>query len=378
VTLLLLLPLYCGCSEEPEQQDREESAVVVQVIDARHEKISEVLERVGSIRATEIVEVQPEIAGIVRQVNFKEGDQVEKDRLLVSLDDRKLKRQLAAQDAAIEEARSRADFAALMYKRFDTLLEENAVAEAERDRRKTELEAARAQIDRLRAEKALLKERLRDTQIHAPMDGVVSESMVDKGDFVKAGELLTVLYSLSLEARFSVPEDYAARISQGLAVEVHVGAYPGKSFSGTVTYISPGVNERTRTFLTKAYIEGPNHNLKSGMFAKVNLILETIEDTPVIPAEALVATQKGYVVYVVEDSVARRRSVEIGLRRPGRVQIVKGLNEAETVAVSGQMRLTDGTKVTISEEAKQVSESAGAHENKSSSQNQNSDQETAR
>lgn len=375
IVLLWPVLLLCSYSEDVEQAGSTESAVPVEVATAQRRTIRDVLTRVGSIRATQTVEVRPEISGIIRQVRFQEGDAVEQGQLLFSLDDRKLRKQLAAQEAALKEARSRADFAALMYKRFDTLLEEEAVAVAERDRRKTELEAARAQIDRLRAEKALLKERLQDTQIRAAIKGVVTESMVDTGDFVSAGDLLTVLYSLPLEARFSVPESFAARVSKGQTVNVRVGAYPDTSFSGTVSFISPGVDEQTRTFLAKAGIEDPNHELKSGMFATVNVILETQQDKPVIPAEALVATQKGYIVYVVQEGVARRRAVNIGLRRLGAVQIIQGLKEGQTVVTSGQMRLRDGREVTVSQAP---SETPQAQQVRSDTQDRDRGRETAR
>ncbi len=378
-TAWLPLCFFCfGCSEDVEKKSTETASVVVDVVAAKRQTMQEVLTRVGSIRAAEIVEVSPEIAGIVSQVHFHEGDKVENDQLLFSLDDRKLKKQLASQEALLKEARSRAEFAELMYERFDQLLKENAVAAAERDRRKTELETARAQIDRLEAEKAVIEERLSDTKIHSPMKGVVSESMVDPGDFVKSGEMLTVLYSLVLEARFSVPESYAPRVSEGQEVDIRVGSYPDAAFSGAVSFISPGVDEQTRTFLTKAVIENPQGRLKSGMFAVVDVILQTGKDNPVVPSEALAATQTGYIVYVVQDSVARRRSVQIGLRRPGEVEILSGLKEGETVAISGQMRLTDGTKVAVGEKTGEEGQSEKDTQGQPQTQNANSDQGTAK
>jgi len=378
ITWLNICFLCCGCKENAEKGSQEESAVVIDVVTAKPRRIQELLTRVGTIRAAEIVEVSPEIAGIVSRVHFQEGDKIESDQLLFSLDDSKLKKQLAAQKALVEEARSRAEFAELMYQRFDQLLKEDAVAVAERDRRKTELETARAQIDRLEAEKMALEERLKDTKIHAPMKGVVSEAMVDPGDFVKAGQILTVLYSLVLEARFSVPQSYASRVSEGQKVDIHVGFYPDEVFSGTVSFTSPGVDEKTRTFLTKAVIEDTKGTLKSGMFTVVDLILQTRKDNLVIPSEALVATQTGYVVYVVLDGAAYRRSVQIGLRRPGEVEIVSGLKEGETVALSGQMRLADGTKVAVGEETADKGESQADAQGQSDMQTIDSEQRTAK
>jgi membrane fusion protein (multidrug efflux system) len=366
--LLCMVVSFFGCAEDAEPMGSGDSSVVVRIVNAEAKPIRQTLTRVGSIRAIETVEVSSEVPGIVRQIHFDEGDEVEAGQLLFSLDDRKLKKQVAAQEAALEAARSRAQLATLMFERFDQLLAEDAAAEAERDKRKTERETAEADINRIQAEIALLKERLRDTKIRASIQGALSESMADPGDFVKAGRVLTVLYSSGLEARFSVPEGYAARVAPGQTVELNVRAYPDETFQGTVTFISPGADEGTRTFLTKAKIEDPNGRLKSGMFATVDLILTTERDHPVIPAEALVATRDGYVVYVVEDHVARRHPVEIGLRRPGAVQIIEGLMEGQAIVLSGQMRLTDGTKVTLSEDTAGASESREESQGSSATQ----------
>lgn len=350
--------LLAGCGEQAEPADADDGPIAVQTARAESREIREVLTRAGQIRATAIVAVRPEISGIVQQIHFEEGNAVEADELLFSIDDRKLRKQLAAEEAALEAARSRADMASLMYRRYEELLDHDAAAMAERDQRRTEWETAQAEIERRKAQIALLQEKLGDAEIRAPMAGSISESQVDRGDLVTVGQLLTVLYAPSSEVRFSVPEDYVRRVSLGQAVEVHLAAFPDDFIGATVSFIDPRVDEQTRTFLVKARIEEWDSQLKSGMFATVDLILRSEDDKPVISSEALVATEIGYVVYVVENGTAHRRSVEIGLRQPGEVQIVQGLEAGELLVTSGQMRLTDGVEVRATEEADPGDESA--------------------
>jgi membrane fusion protein, multidrug efflux system len=357
VVLLGCILALNGCREQSGREEGREKRVVVETAKAEREKIDEVLTRVGSVRATHTVAVRPEISGIVRQIHFKEGDRVDANGLLYSLDDRKLRKQLAAQQAALEAARSRAEFASLMYQRYNQLVEEDAAAAAERDRREAESEAAQAEINRLQAEIALRQEQLQDTEIRSPMRAVAGESLVDEGDFVAVAESLTMLYSLSSEVRFAVPQEYTSRVSLGQDVRATVAAYPDESFHGAVNFVSPGVDERTRTFVVKAELNDSDQRLKSGTFMTVDLVLGTEADQPVIPSVALVATQTGYIVYVVEDGVAHRRSVEIGLRRPGAVQILGGVQETDRVVTSGQMRLTDGAKVRTSSDPNDASDS---------------------
>ncbi len=360
LVLLTCLLALSGCREEASHEQVQEEGVVVETAKAERQKIHDVLRRVGSVRARNRVEVRPEISGIVRQIHFEEGDEVDPNGLLYSLDDRKLRKQVAAQRAALKAAQSRADFASTMYERYDRLVAEDAAAAAERDRRRTEWETAQAEINRLQAEIALRQEQLQDTEIRSPMRAVAGESLVDEGDFVAVAELLTTLYSLSPEVRFAIPQEYMARVSPGQEVRVMVAAYPDEPFHGAVNFVAPGVDERTRTFVVKAELDDPNQRLKSGTFVTVDLVLGAEADQPVIPSAALVATQTAYIVYVVEDGVAHRRSVEIGLRRPGAVQIVRGVQEQDRVVTSGQMRLIDGAKVRTSSDPNEASDSEEA------------------
>ncbi len=347
-TLLIgIAILVAGCRKQEYSEMRGNQAVSVQTALVANQTISEKLTRVGSIRSREIVEISPETAGTIKQVHFTEGDAVDANDLLFSLDDRKLQKQLNARKAGLEAAQARADFARVMYERYEDLLELDAAAASQRDKRKSELDAARAEIERLDAEIALLRERLRDTRVRAPMRGTVGERNVDKGDFVNAGRHLTTLHSVEREVRFSVPEAYVGRVHKGQQVELHVGAFPNETFDAEVIFVSPSVDTYTRTLVVKAQIGDASERLKSGMFATAELILDTHENVPVVPEEALVATQEGYVVYVVSDGKARRQAVTVGIRRPGKAEVKTGLRRGQRIVTAGQMRVKDGSEVRV-------------------------------
>lgn len=337
--------LLSGCNGETQDQPADGNPVRVEVTEVERQTIEESIIRIGTIHAGKIVEVSPEAAGIVEDVHFEEGQSVDVNDPLFTLDAAKLRSQLTSQKSALEAAKADLQLAKAMYDRFQDLYKEGAATAVERDRRQTEYERAVAEVERLRGQVDLLEERISDTRVRAPIEGTVSESLVDEGDFVTAGQPLTTIYSPDLEARFSVPEDYAPRVHVGQRTETRVPAYPGRTFEGAVTFIGPNVDERTRTLLIKSRVEDPNGLLRSGQFARVRLILATYEDEPVVPEEALVAAEGGYFVFVVRDGSARRQEVTVGVREAGRAQITSGLESGQTIITAGQMRLTDGAKI---------------------------------
>ena len=192
----------------------------------------------------------------------------------------------------------------------------------------------------------VVRERIEDTRIRAPFPGVLSERLVDPGDLVQPGQALVTLYrDRGKEAVFRAPGRYAGVVKPGQTAEIGVDAFPDRTFSGRVFFVSPELDPRTRGFQVKAAIEDREDLLKPGMFARVRVIVSRREDRPAVPEEALVALREGYAVFVVEEGRARRRSVQIGLRRVGTVEIVEGLEPGETVVRKGHLQLQDGDLV---------------------------------
>ncbi|MFP4071547.1 MAG: efflux RND transporter periplasmic adaptor subunit [Desulfovibrionales bacterium] len=342
---LLVLPSCEGEEQEPEQ----ERAAPVEVAAIKSRDFRDMVRGVGSLEAGQTVQISSEISGIVEAIHFQEGSIAEQGELLFTLRSEKLEQELRANRAALESARSRLENARKTFRRFERLHAQRTVSQDELDRVKTEFETARAEKDRLEAEVGLIRERLEDSRIRAPVKGMLSETLVDPGDYAKAGQTLVTLYDVDrVEIAFTIPERYTGDIEPGQPVQITVDAYPDRRFTGNVVFISPGVDPQTRTVLVKARVDNTDNLLKPGSFATVDVIVEVRSDRPGVPEEALVPARGGFVIYIVDDqNRARRREVSIGLRRPGWAEISKGASVGEDVVVSGQMGLTDGAEVRI-------------------------------
>jgi membrane fusion protein (multidrug efflux system) len=301
---------------------------------------------IGTLRAAERVTIKPEVTGRLVAVHFEEGAAVEAGAPLFTLDDARLRAQRDSRRAAVEQARARRRNAQRAFERVEGLFKRAAASEANFDDARTALQAAEAELDRAGADLALVEEQLADTRITAPFAGLVSESLADPGEYLEVGQPLATIYRIQpVEAVFSLPERLLGRVRVGQAVQVRVDAYPERTFDAQVTYVSPGVTETTRDFTAKAQLANPDGRLRPGSFATSEVVVQVSESRPVIPEEALVAARRGYLVFVVEDDAAHRRDVRIGLREPGRVEILEGLEPGEVVVTSGQMRLAEGTRV---------------------------------
>lgn len=301
---------------------------------------------IGTLEAIQQVTIRPEITGVIEAVHFQEGTPVEKGELLFTIDDAKIREQLNAKKAALEEARANLENAQLIYNRRQRLFKQKLGTEEARDEARSRYKAIAAQVERLKAEIQGVKETLADTRVKAPFAGIIGEQHVDTGEWVDIGmQLAPLVQTNRLKIAFTVPEKYSGQTETGQTIKVRTPATPEEERSGTVYFVSPVIRQKTRSLLLKAHIDNPRHVLFPGGFASVDLILELLENRPIIPEEALVPTRSGYMVFVVEDSVAKGREIEIGLRKTGIVEIKKGLSQGETIIQSGHIAVSEGDKV---------------------------------
>lgn len=350
--LLAAALVVVGCGADEEVEGGRERGRPVEVVEVEAATVRATVAATGTLRSPRTVEIRSETSGLVESVSFEEGSPVARGRRLVTVDAAKLSRELEARRAALAAAEARSELAARVHDRVETLHERGSASHEELDRAAAELRQARAEASRIAAEIGLVEERLEDATIVAPAPGRLAERLVDPGDFLDVGDPVAVLYTVDpLEMAFAVPERAMGRVGLGQEVRVTTTAYPEREFEGEVGYVSPAVDEATRSFLVKAVIDNPDGLLKPGSFAVAEVTTERREAVPMIPEEALVSTRTGFIVFVVADGTAERRAVEIGLREPGRVEIADGLELGETVVRTGQMDLADGSPVRVVEDA---------------------------
>jgi membrane fusion protein, multidrug efflux system len=332
----------------------ERPPVAVQIAPAVDMTLAETFRGVGTLKPIKSVEIRPEAAGRIKAVHFQEGGFVSRNKLLFEIEEQRQVQRLASIRAALDQAKTRLDNLRRNYDRIQTLFEQNLVSRDEHDRVKTELDSASSEVTRLEAQVDLAREDLGDTLIRAPFSGFISGRLADPGAFVSLGQVLAVVYQTdSLEISFMIPERYSAEVELGQEVLVEVSAYPGQRFRGQVNFVSPSVDESTRNFEVKAFIDNQDNRLRPGFFASAVLVLGYREAALVIPERSLVATRDGYLVFVAdsEKEQVESRRVSIGARRPGIVEITEGLAPGEHVVVTGHMNLSHGFRISVAEEA---------------------------
>lgn len=291
------------------------------------EPLRESVQLVGSFEAPELVRVASEVAGEILELPVPEGSQVKQGALLVAMDDRKLKARLA-------DAKSRLDLAASTLKRAEILRKGNSISEQELDENRAAVEQARAAIDLLEAE-------IGDTRISAAMDGVLGEHRVSPGQVVNVGEELMTLVKMDpLEIQFEVPEQFLGALKDGLKVKIRSDAYPDAVFEGTLNYLAPRLNPRTRTLPVKAEVPNPDAKLRPGMFGNVELVLREKADAMFVPESAVLQQGTGNQVIVRNDQYRSEfREVTVGVRQGGRMQIVEGLTPVDQVVAEGAIKV---------------------------------------
>jgi membrane fusion protein (multidrug efflux system) len=309
-----------------------QNAVPVEVTTAESGAVRDEIEVVGNIRADESVIIRPEISGLVKDVHFSEGDTVEADDLLFSLDDEILSAEVTEAEAAHELAKRN-------YERSTKLLSRQVGTERTRDEALAEMQSSEAKL-------SLAKARLNKTKIRAPFSGIIGFREISVGAYVSTGtDLVRLVKTDPVEVAFRVPERFLPVLGEGQDITVRVDAFPDREFSGEVFALDNIVDINGRSIQVRARVPNPDLLLRPGLFARVNLVTELRQDAVIVPEAAIVPTVDGAYVLRVVDGKAKRTDVTIGRRMAGEVEIVDGLSAGETVIVAGQQKARDGAPV---------------------------------
>ncbi len=300
---------------------------------------------VGNLLARQSVTLRPEVSGRVSRIAFKDGSAVKQGQLLVQLDD-------ALQRAELSQARAQWSMAQANAKRNEELVAQNFVAQRVLDESRANLQVAQAQLD-------LAQARLARMAIVAPFSGTVGIASVNLGEYIKDGAAVVNLEDTSaLMVDFRLSERYQTRVAVGQSVQVQVDALPGQTFEARVIALDPLLDANGRSVAVRASMPADaSKRLRSGMFARVNVVFGVDEAAVVVPEEALLP-QGGRQWVVVLDAApevngkpqwtARRVAVTTGVRRESMVQITDGVKAGQTIVVAGQQRIQqDGTPVRV-------------------------------
>lgn len=300
---------------------------------------------VGSLRAVRGVDVTTEIAGMVRSLHFRSGDEVKAGQLLVQLN--------ADADAAqLRSLQAAADLAARVLERDRAQLAAQAISQAQVDADVADLASKRALVAQQQAT-------LEKKSIRAPFAGKIGITTVNPGQYLNPGDKIVTLQALDpVYADFSLPQRQAADIAVGQVVSIASDAHPEERFAGRVNAIDPRIDTATRNLMIEAAVPNPRRALVPGMFVDVRIDTGEKKRYLTVPQTAITFNPYGATVFLAQDSgkkdaqgnpvlEARQVFVKPGPTRGDQVAILDGLEPGATVVTSGQLKLKNGTPLVV-------------------------------
>ena len=302
------------------------------------------LEAVGSLRAVRGADLSLEVPGVVEEINFQSGDDVEEGKLLLRLRDND-------EVAKLKSLEALQKLYTLNYERNSRLLKTQAVSQATVDNDAANLDNFKAQVAQ---QKAMVDKKA----LRAPFAGRLGLRQIDLGQYLPAGTVVATLQALTpIYADFYLPQQAVAKIDVGQVVTAKVDTYPDQQFKGKITAINPKVETGTRNVQVRATLDNDDHKLLPGMHVTIEIAVGEPQRLVTLPQVAISYNPYGNLVYVVDNKgkdasgqdrlTVHQVFVTLGATRGDQVAVLKGVDEGQVVVTGGQMKLRNGVPIAV-------------------------------
>ena len=364
------------------------TAVATQVTPVQRMSVQRLVDLSGTLLSPDQAKISSEVAGIIREVRVQLGTEVKAGDVLVRLEPRELQfaldraesalRQVEAQlgidrgqdkqlppdeqIASVRQAMANRDDARQAFERAQNLNGRGLLTRADRDTAETRVKVTEANyqaaLDTVHSLKASLQDRrashelaqkkLADAVIKAPVAGSISERLVQPGEFIRENtQVATIVQMSPLKLKSAIQEKNASLIRPGQTVEFDVEAFLNRTFTGKVAYVSPSVDQATRTFAVEALVDNSDRQLKPGFFAKGVVLTHVDAEVLAVPEDAISTLAGVSTVYVIEDGKARQQQISLGARQHKLVEVTAGLKGDERLATTNLSQLATGVTVQL-------------------------------
>ena len=365
-------------------------AVPIQTTNIQRISVQREVDLAGSLISPDQAKVSSEVAGVVRQVLVELGQEVQAGQIVAKLDTRELdlalqraRSQLKQTEAqlgidgvkfkelppdeqisSVRMAAANRDDALAQLRRAQKLRSQNLLSQADLDTAETKVKVTEANyqaaLETVQSLKATLQDRrqavelaekkLNDANIRASVAGQIAERLVQQGEYIRENTPVVSIVQMSpLKVKTAIQERHAGLVRAGLPVEFAVESAPGQKFRGKVAFVSPSVDQTTRTFAVEILVDNSDRRLKPGFFAKGVIYTHRDENVLAVP-DAAISTLAGVSnVYVIASGKARQQEVKLGSRAGDLFEILSGLKGDEVLASSNLTQLATGVPVKIAQ-----------------------------
>jgi membrane fusion protein (multidrug efflux system) len=304
---------------------RKTGPVAVNIMVVKDTAVNNQIDITGTIDANERVSLISQTAGNITGIYFTEGTRVEKGQLLVKVYNQDLQASLQQNEAQMILARD-------INNRNKVLYQKEAVS-------KEEYETSLSSLNSLKAQADVIKAQISRTEIRAPFSGVIGLRNVSPGGYLSPATPIATLVNIDpAKLTFSVPERYLPIINKGSKVSFTIES-SRESFNATVYAIEPELDATSRTITVRAKAPNPKNLLTAGSFAKINLTLDQIPKTIMVPTECVIPDLKSSKIYIYKNGIAIAKDVKTDLRTDTKIQIIDGLKAGDSVVISGLIQI---------------------------------------
>jgi membrane fusion protein, multidrug efflux system len=375
-------------------------AVATQTAPVQRMSVQREVDLSGTLTSPDQARISSEVAGIVRDVRVQLGTEVRAGDVIARLEPRELQlaldraesalrqveaqlgidhrqeRQPPADDqiASMRQAAANRDDARNAFERAQQLSGRGLLTQADRDTAETRLKVAEANyqatLDTVHSLKASLQDRrasyelaqkkVADAVIKAPVAGSISERLIQPGEYIRENTpVATIVQMNPLKLKSAIQEKHASLITPGQTVEFDVEAFLDRKFKGRIAYVSPAVDQATRTFAVEALVDNGDRQLKPGFFAKGVVMTRLDENVIAVPEDAISTLAGVSTVYVIEGGKARAQQVTLGARKNKLAEVTSGLKGDETLATTNLSQLATGVTVRVGVAGDEVAAESG-------------------
>lgn len=361
---LLLTGALTACSDQPQQQQGQQQAAQVEVITVTPESISLSTDLPGRTAAYRVAQVRPQVSGVLLERTFEEGTFVEKGQQLYQIDPAIYEAELASAEAEVERAKAVKRSSELRYKRFQELLDENAVSQDEFDSAEATFYQNKAAVSLAEAQLKSARINLEYTKVNAPISGVIGRSNFTEGALLTASQAEPLVSINQLDPIY-VDINQSSKQFMKLQADIKSGRIQanekgnalvrlklnGLNYDqkGELLFSEVSVDEDTGAILLRAEFPNPDKTLYPGMFVRAEVSEGTIRNAIQVPQKAVTRDPRGrpYVMLVTDDNKVEQRMITTERAMGSNWLVADGLEEGNTIVTSGLQKIRPGDTVSI-------------------------------
>jgi RND family efflux transporter MFP subunit len=345
------------------RQFRDGQVTSVEAVPVQTSTISDQIRSFGTIRAQDVVNVNPQVSNRITKIHADLGDSVQQGDILAKIYDVPFRDELEQVQAQLQQARINFERDSTQFERQKTLFENEVISQLEYEEAKATFQNSRSQVESARAALTQSRENLENTEIRSPVNGVVLNRLVAEGDIATTGTTAFEIANLvGYETRLYLPMQDWVEVRVGLPVELRLSNHEGVVGRGNVSRISPQLNPETGLGEVVVSLTDVTSSIRQGVLTESRITLVTNENSVVIPRSALVEKvdtyiepetntveiRRTYSVFVSKgDSVAERRDLTLGLEQGDRVEVLSGISPDEKLIITGNRSLNDGSRIRV-------------------------------